>query len=115
MPVRDLALLLLICLAWAGNLIAGARGMQHFTPFVFMALRFTILLLLLAPFFLVCGSTNDFHNCKNFVGFRRKCQRQISPEVTIKTSITPSVKQAYWKVGRKVLRVGNCCPGLHLA
>ena len=50
MPVRDLALLLLICLAWAGNLIAGARGMQHFTPFVFMALRFTILLLLLAPF-----------------------------------------------------------------
>ena len=50
MPVRDLALLLLICLAWAGNLIAGARGMQHFTPFVFMALRFTLLLLLLAPF-----------------------------------------------------------------
>lgn len=49
-PARDLALILLICLAWAGNLIAGARGMQHFTPFVFMAMRFVILLLLLAPF-----------------------------------------------------------------
>ena len=50
MPVRDVGLIVLICLAWAGNLIAGARGMQHFTPFLFMALRFTFLLLLLAPF-----------------------------------------------------------------
>jgi len=50
MPVRDLALILVVCIAWAGNFIAGARGMQHFTPFVFMALRFLILLLILAPF-----------------------------------------------------------------
>lgn len=50
MPARDVGLILLICLAWAGNLIAGARGMQHFTPFLFIALRFAILLLLLAPF-----------------------------------------------------------------
>jgi O-acetylserine/cysteine efflux transporter len=50
MPARDVGLIVLICLAWAGNLIAGARGMQHFTPFLFMALRFAFLLLLLAPF-----------------------------------------------------------------
>jgi len=50
MPVRDLALILLICLAWAGNYTAGAHGMQHFTPFLFMILRFIILLSLLAPF-----------------------------------------------------------------
>jgi O-acetylserine/cysteine efflux transporter len=50
MPVRDLALILLICLAWAGNFTAGARGMQHFTPFLFMILRFIILLALLVPF-----------------------------------------------------------------
>jgi O-acetylserine/cysteine efflux transporter len=50
MPGRDLALILLICLAWAGNFVAGARGMQHFTPFVFTALRFIILLLLLGAF-----------------------------------------------------------------
>lgn len=50
MPGRDLALITLVCVAWAGNFIAGARGMQHFSPFVFMAIRFTILLLLLAPF-----------------------------------------------------------------
>lgn len=50
MPVRDLALILLICLAWAGNFTAGARGMQHFSPFLFMIFRFIILLSLLAPF-----------------------------------------------------------------
>ena len=50
MPARDVGLILLICLAWAGNIIAGARGMQHFTPFLFMSFRFAILLLLLAPF-----------------------------------------------------------------
>ncbi len=50
MPARDLALILLVCLAWAGNFIAGARGMQHFSPFVFTAVRFVILLLLLGSF-----------------------------------------------------------------
>jgi O-acetylserine/cysteine efflux transporter len=50
MPGRDLALIIVVCVAWAGNFIAGARGMQHFSPFVFMTLRFLILLLLLAPF-----------------------------------------------------------------
>ena len=50
MPARDVGLILLICLAWAGNIIAGARGMQYFTPFLFMSFRFAILLLLLAPF-----------------------------------------------------------------
>jgi len=50
MSGRDLALIFLVCLAWAGNFLAGARGMQHFSPFVFMAGRFVILLLLLAPF-----------------------------------------------------------------
>jgi O-acetylserine/cysteine efflux transporter len=50
MPLRDLVLIIVICLAWAFNLIAGARGMQHFSPFMFMVFRFAIVLLLLAPF-----------------------------------------------------------------
>jgi O-acetylserine/cysteine efflux transporter len=50
MPGRDLALIIVVCIAWGGNFIAGARGMQHFSPFVFMAARFLILLILLAPF-----------------------------------------------------------------
>ena len=50
MPIRDLILILLVCLAWAFNFIAAAQGMQHFSPFVFMVLRFILVLLVLAPF-----------------------------------------------------------------
>jgi O-acetylserine/cysteine efflux transporter len=47
LPLRDLALTFIIGVVWAGNFIAGAAGMQHFSPFLFMILRFGIVLLLL--------------------------------------------------------------------
>ncbi len=50
MPSRDLALIIVVCLAWAFNFTAGARGMQHFSPFMFMVVRFIIVLVVLAPF-----------------------------------------------------------------
>ena len=50
MPIRDLRLILLVCLAWAFNFIAAAQGMQQFSPFVFVVLRFAMVLLVLAPF-----------------------------------------------------------------
>lgn len=50
MPARDLFFILVICIVWAGNFVAGAIGMQHFSPFLFMVLRFSILLLVLLPF-----------------------------------------------------------------
>lgn len=50
LPARDLVLILIICLVWSGNFIAASFGMQHFSPFLFMAARFAILLLLLLPF-----------------------------------------------------------------
>jgi len=50
MPARDLGLVMVICIVWAGNFVAGASGMQHFSPFLFMVLRFSLLLLILLPF-----------------------------------------------------------------
>lgn len=50
MPIRDFFLIFLVCVSWAFNFIAAARGMQHFSPFVFMVLRFLVVLLFLAPF-----------------------------------------------------------------
>lgn len=50
MPARDLVFILVICIVWAGNFIAGATGMLHFSPFLFMVLRFSVLLLVLLPF-----------------------------------------------------------------
>jgi O-acetylserine/cysteine efflux transporter len=47
---RDLVLVLVICVVWAGNFIAGASGMRHFSPFLFMILRFGLVLVALAPF-----------------------------------------------------------------
>lgn len=45
-----LALALVICTVWAGNLVSGKVAMTHFPPFLFMTLRFALVLALLAPF-----------------------------------------------------------------
>lgn len=50
MSVRDHLLLLVICFAWGFNFVAVAQGMTQFSPWLFTALRFAILLLLLLPF-----------------------------------------------------------------
>ncbi|MGE0753692.1 MAG: DMT family transporter [Alphaproteobacteria bacterium] len=41
---------LLVCLIWSGNFVASKFGMQYFTPFMFTALRFAIVAVLLVPF-----------------------------------------------------------------
>ena len=50
LPPSGLALALVICVVWGGNYTAAANGMQHFSPFLFMILRFVLLLALLFPF-----------------------------------------------------------------
>lgn len=50
MPLRDLVLIFLVCMAWGFNFVAAAQGMQHFSPYTFMLLRFALVLLLLLPF-----------------------------------------------------------------
>jgi O-acetylserine/cysteine efflux transporter len=50
MPLRDISLVLLVCLIWGFNFIAAAQGMQHFSPLVFMSLRFLLVLVVLLPF-----------------------------------------------------------------
>ncbi|GAB6195063.1 DMT family transporter [Lysobacter xanthus] len=47
---RDLGLVLLICLAWAGNFLTSALALREIPPFLFTALRFAILGLALLPF-----------------------------------------------------------------
>lgn len=50
MPLRDLALVVLVCAVWGFNFTAGAKGMEGFTPFLFMTLRFLAVLALTLPF-----------------------------------------------------------------
>ena len=50
MSLRDLSLIVLVCLIWGFNFIAAAQGMQHFSPLVFMTLRFLTVLVVMLPF-----------------------------------------------------------------
>ena len=45
MPLRDLVLVLLIVLAWAGNFLTSALALREIPPFLFTALRFALLAL----------------------------------------------------------------------
>jgi O-acetylserine/cysteine efflux transporter len=46
----DFALLLVICVAWAGNFLASAFALREIPPFLFTAVRLAMLAVLLAPF-----------------------------------------------------------------
>jgi len=50
MNLRGLMMLMVVCLVWAFNFVAGAKGMQQFSPLMFMVLRFSLLLILTLPF-----------------------------------------------------------------
>ena len=50
MSIRDISLILLVCLIWGFNFIAAAQGMQHFSPLVFMIFRFLAVLVVMLPF-----------------------------------------------------------------
>ena len=47
---RDLALVLVICLAWAGNFLTSAYALREIPPLLFTAVRLAILALLLCAF-----------------------------------------------------------------
>lgn len=49
MPLRDLSLVLAICLVWAINFLTSAIALKEFPPLLFTALRFAPLALLLIP------------------------------------------------------------------
>ncbi len=50
MPLSHLLLVLLVCIAWAGNFLASAAALLSLPPLLFTALRLAIVLLVLAPF-----------------------------------------------------------------
>ena len=50
MPTRDIALLLVICVVWAGNFLTSAYALHELPPFLFTAVRLAILALLLGAF-----------------------------------------------------------------
>lgn len=49
MPLRDLALVAVIVIVWAGNFLTSALALREIPPFLFTALRFAMLTLVLLP------------------------------------------------------------------
>ncbi|MEZ5485635.1 MAG: EamA family transporter, partial [Lysobacteraceae bacterium] len=49
MPIRHVALVLLICFAWGGNFLFSALALREIPPFLFTALRLGLLIPLLSP------------------------------------------------------------------
>ncbi len=50
MPTRDIGLVALICIAWAGNFLTSAYALTEIPPLMFTALRMALILALLFPF-----------------------------------------------------------------
>jgi O-acetylserine/cysteine efflux transporter len=123
MPALHLALVFVVCLAWAGNFLAGARGMQHFSPFVFMTGRFLILILLLAPFlrwpprgqrlrlFAVCFFIGALHFSTMFIALGRS-QDVSSIAIVQHTYIPMAVILAIILLGERIGWRSFCATGL---
>ena len=47
---RDLVLVTVVCLAWAGNFLTSKLALLEFPPLLFTALRLCLLAVMLAPF-----------------------------------------------------------------
>ena len=50
LPSRDLALVLIVCVVWAGNFLTSAWALREIPPFLFTAVRLAMLALVLGPF-----------------------------------------------------------------
>lgn len=50
MQLKDYLLVLVVCLVWSFNFVAGSKGVEAFSPLVFMVLRFVLVLGLTWPF-----------------------------------------------------------------
>lgn len=115
LPARDLALILLICLAWAGNFLASASALQHFPPFVFTALRLIVVLTLLLryldpvpvalrrPLLVVALCNGALHFGFNFWAIAEAGDIS-SVAISLQSYIPMTALLAWWLLGEKPAR-----------
>lgn len=113
LSMRDLLLVIIVCLLWAFNFIAGARGAQHFSPFLFMVLRMLVVLAVTLPFlrlpraglrwqlFAVCFLIGVLHFTTLFVALARS-EDVFSIVVVHQTYIPMTVILAMFLLGETV-------------
>ncbi len=113
LPRRDLLLVLLICLVWAGNFLASAASMRHFPPLLFTALRMLVVLVVLLPWLkpvpvamrgrlvAVALLTNVIHFGLNFWALRAAGDIS-SNAIALQSYIPMAALMAWWLLGEPI-------------
>ncbi len=108
---RDLFLVGLICLAWAGNFLTSALALREIPPFLFTALRFALLGIVLLPFLkrpasgqwprllAVCLSVGVLHFGLSFTAL--KLAGDLSSPAIVMQSYVPMTALLGWFVLRE--------------
>lgn len=112
MPPRDLVLLLLIVLAWAGNFLASAYALRELPPLLFTALRFGLLALPMV-FFLkrpapgqwprlvaVCLCIGVVHFGLSFTALKLAGDLS-SPAIVMQSYVPMTALLAWWLLGER--------------
>ena len=112
MPARDLVLVLLIVLAWAGNFLTSALAMREIPPFLFTGLRFALLALPLV-FFLkrpapgqwprlvaVCLCIGVLHFGLSFTALKLAGDLS-SPAIVMQSYVPMTTLLAWWCLGER--------------
>jgi O-acetylserine/cysteine efflux transporter len=109
---RDLALLTLVCLAWAGNFLTSKLALREFPPLLFTALRLCLLCLLLAPMIkrpppgqwprlvAVALSNGVFHFGLSFWALSLSTTL-ASPAIVMQSYVPMAALLAWWLLGEK--------------
>ncbi|MFC3551435.1 DMT family transporter [Lysobacter cavernae] len=112
MPARDLVLVLLVVLAWAGNFLTSALALREIPPILFTALRFALLALPLA-FFLkrpapgqwprlvaVCLCIGVLHFGLSFTALKLAGDLS-SPAIVMQSYVPMTTLLAWWWLGER--------------
>ncbi|MGH8083926.1 MAG: DMT family transporter [Lysobacter sp.] len=112
MSPRDILLVLLICVAWAGNFLTSAYALREIPPFLFTALRFValglpLLFWLKRPppgqwprLFAVCLCVGVLHFGLSFVALKMAGDLS-SPAIVIQSYIPMTALLAWFALGEK--------------
>jgi O-acetylserine/cysteine efflux transporter len=110
LPARDLALVLVIVVVWAVNILTSALALRELPPFLYTALRFALLALPLLPFLrlpprgqwprllAVCLSVGVLHFGTSFTALKLAGDLS-SPAIVMQSYVPMTALLAWWWLG----------------
>ncbi len=126
MPPRDLALVMVIVVAWAVNMLTSALALREVPPFLYTALRFALLALPLLPFLRmpprgqwprllgVCASVGVLHFGTSFSALKLAGDLS-SPAIAMQSYVPMTALLAWWFLGERFGWRTGCAIALSFA